>query len=114
MDIFAKAKQLRRRATKAERILWSTLSNKQLFDYKFRSQAVIEYKYIADFYCAKKKLIIEIDGDVHLLPEVAENDRKRTLILKSAGYEVIRFTNKQVLNHISFVQQKILEQLDRM
>lgn len=93
--IFANAKQLRNNPTNAELKLWMYLRTKPL-DYKFRRQHPIR-NFIADFYCHKKKLIIEVDGSIHRLPEVALNDLERTNTLQSEGIKIIRFTNKQVL-----------------
>jgi cyclase len=93
--IFANAKQLRNNPTNAELKLWMYLRTKPL-DYKFRRQHPIR-NFIADFYCHKKKLIIEVDGNIHRLPEVALSDLERTNTLQSEGIKIIRFTNKQVL-----------------
>ena len=61
---FEKAKALRMRETKSEKILWDKLKNNQLDGLKFRRQHPISL-YIADFYCHKFKLIIELDGKYH-------------------------------------------------
>lgn len=114
MDLYLIAKELRRNATKAERILWKHLSNRKLNDYKFRSQAVIAGQYIADFYCAQKRLIIEVDGGIHFEKRLKENDHYRTLVLKSHGYYVLRFGNDEVLNETEFVLIQILRSIDQI
>lgn len=73
--IFKNAEALRYNPTQAELILWGHLSGKQL-GAKFRRQHPLGI-YIADFYCHQHKLIIELDGSIHNLPEVALNDKIR-------------------------------------
>ena len=68
----------------------------------FRRQHPI-WRFIADFYCASARLIIEIDGDTHAEPGQLEYDAARTNWLETRGYRVIRFTNAQVLNELGAV-----------
>ena len=70
---FVLAKQLREKMTQAELLMWDKLKNKKFKGYKFRRQHIIN-QYIADFVCLSKKLIIEIDGLIHQLPENIESD----------------------------------------
>ena len=68
--------------------------------------------YIVDFFCAKAKLVIEIDGDVHANPEQAERDAERTQWLnEQKDYCVIRFWNNAVLHNIDIVLGAIVEEL---
>ena len=90
------ALQHRAKATKAEEKLWELLKSKQLEGYKFRRQHIID-KYITDIVCLDKRLIIEIDGLVHQLPENIESDKIRTKSLEERGFNVIRFSNEEVL-----------------
>ncbi len=96
------AKQNKHNPTKAESILWESLRAKQLGEYKFRRQHIIS-QYIADFICIKKQLIIEVDGKIHQHPENAESDAVRAEALKELGFEVLRFTNEEVINDLSKV-----------
>ncbi len=73
---------------------------------KFRRQHPIGI-YIADFYCHKLKLIIEIDGSVHNVKEVKENDLKRESDLKEWGNIIIRFTNDRVFKSLDIVLAEI-------
>ncbi|MCC6838167.1 MAG: DUF559 domain-containing protein, partial [Bacteroidia bacterium] len=82
--------------TEAENALWNLLKGKKLENYKFRRQHIIG-KYIADFVCLSQKLVIEIDGLIHQLPDNIESDAQRTSWLEEKGYTVIRFTNDEVL-----------------
>ena len=92
--IFANAKKLRNEPTASEIIFWSLL--KQHFPvYRFKRQHPIS-QYIADFYCHKLKLVIEIDGAFHLSDESKINDKIRDEFMQSLGLEIIRFTNQEV------------------
>ena len=73
---------------------------------RFRRQPGID-KYIVDFYCASEKLIIELDGDIHLDPDRIESDAIRSKTLDGYGYRVIRFNNREVFMHIDKVLLKI-------
>ena len=86
----ASAKELRQNMTDAEKLLWSKLRNRQLYNFKFRRQQPIGI-FIADFYCAKAKLVIELDGHAHA--DKVEYDLERTRWLNSVGYMVLRFWN---------------------
>jgi 5-methyltetrahydrofolate--homocysteine methyltransferase len=96
--------------TKAELVLWELLRNKQLENFKFRRQHIIG-QYIADFVCLTHKLIIEVDGKTHQVPENKEADEIRTNWLESQGFKVIRFTNEQVLSDPENVLSEILKAL---
>ena len=98
---------MRNKPTDAERFLWEALSGKKLEGYKFRRQHIIG-NYIADFICLKENLIIEIDGLFHQLPENKTNDEERTKWLNSEGFQVIRFTNNEVLFGLDKVLDKIV------
>jgi 5-methyltetrahydrofolate--homocysteine methyltransferase len=104
------AKKMRNQPTEAEKILWNVLSNKGLDGFKFRRQHIIG-SYIADFICLKKNLIIEVDGSIHQLPENKASDIERTSWLNSEGYQVIRFTNNEVLYKLDQVLVNISETL---
>ena len=101
------AEEHRAKPTTAELILWKFLKSKQLEGYKFRRQHIIG-QYIVDFVCLSKMLVIEIDGLIHQLPENKESDEIRTNWLNTHGFEVIRFTNDEVIQETKKVLQKIL------
>jgi len=96
-------KNLKDHQTKAELVLWEYLRNKKT-GHKIRRQHVID-DFIADFVCLSKKVIIEIDGEIHKFRQ--EKDNLRTIRLNTLGYEVIRFTNDEVFNDPGQVAQKI-------
>jgi len=103
---FDHAQELRQRQTKAEKILWSHLRNRQLRGKKFRRQHPIAH-YIADFYCHECKLVIELDGNFHRKKKVKEYDQARTALLNALGISVLRFWNKEVINDVLTVLSKI-------
>lgn len=103
--LFDYAKQLRKTMTAAEMLLWGHLK-KGIEGYKFRRQHPLA-SYIADLYCHKLRLIIEVDGNIHDKLEVREYDLLREQELKQLGYSIIRFTNEEVLNNVQSVIQKI-------
>jgi very-short-patch-repair endonuclease len=100
-----RAKELRKKATPAERVLWERLRGRQLGGFKFRRQAPMG-RFIADFYCAERKLIVELDGGIHDFQ--LEADQLRTEEMESFGYRVIRFKNEQVEKDIESVLNSIL------
>jgi very-short-patch-repair endonuclease len=67
-------------------------------------------RFIADFYCAKAKVCIEIDGDTHAEADQAEYDAERTRLLEQYGYRVIRFANAEVMDNLDGVLRKIKEE----
>ncbi len=87
------AKNLRKNATPQENHLWYDFLSK--YEVRFQRQKAID-NFIADFYCHKAKLIIEIDGSQHYEEENRRNDEIRTEILEGYDLKVIRFTNRQI------------------
>jgi very-short-patch-repair endonuclease len=96
--------------TKAETILWEALRGKKLEGYKFRRQHIIS-RYIVDLVCLSKQLVIEIDGSIHQLPENQESDAERTIALNKLGFDVLRFTNDEVITDLPKVLDIIEEKL---
>lgn len=100
------ARTLRKQTTDAERELWKHLKAKQVERFKFRRQQPIG-KYVVDFACFEKSIIIEADGGQH----AEENkDFERDEWLKSQGFKVIRFWNNDILGNIEGVMETIREQ----
>ncbi|CAM5483903.1 endonuclease domain-containing protein [Rhodanobacter lindaniclasticus] len=98
------AKSLRAAGTDAEIRLWYHLRAKWLAGLKFRRQHPIP-PYVADFYCEKLKLVIELDGSQH----DEQSDMARTQALQRQGLFVLRFRGNQVLQQIEAVFEAILE-----
>jgi very-short-patch-repair endonuclease len=108
-DLQPLAVKLRKNMTKAEACLWKyTLKNKQLRGHQFRRQRPVLH-YIADFLCKELMLIIEIDGITHDTEKALVKDQHREAALKLAGFEVIRFTDQEILENITGVSDKLLK-----
>jgi len=101
-DLIPRAQDMRGSMTPQEQHLWFGFLRG--YPVRFRRQAVI-YHYIADFYCSKAKLIIEVDGGQHLKPGVVEYDRIRTETLEQLDLLVLRFTNEEVEQHFDSVRK---------
>ena len=110
--IFSNARELRNKLTPAEQIFWLRLKEK-FPEYKFRKQHPISI-YIADFYCDKLKLVIEIDGSIHDSEEAKLNDKRRQQDLEDLNLTVIRFTNDQVKNEIESVIEIISSTIKKL
>jgi very-short-patch-repair endonuclease len=104
------ARKLLKNPTDAERKLWMLLRYKQLDGFRFRRQQPIG-AYIADFFCASEKLVIEADGEQHGEDVNVEKDRQRTAWLSAHGYRVLRFSNREILKTPSIVIEAIYREL---
>jgi lysyl-tRNA synthetase class 2 len=105
------ARRLRRTQTDAERVLWFRLRDRRLNGWKFRRQVPID-RYVADFCCRDAHLIIELDGGQHAV--ATERDAKRTAVLETCGYHVMRFWNNDVLKNTDGVLEAISEVLEQL
>jgi very-short-patch-repair endonuclease len=107
-----RARELRQKMTEEEITLWEKLRNRRFFNLKFLRQHPVIYDtfygepmfFIADFYCAEKKVIIEVDGKIHEFRK--EMDNKRDEILRSMTFNVLRIRNEEFRN-IEVVMDKI-------
>jgi very-short-patch-repair endonuclease len=101
-----RAQEMRRHVTEAEACLWAALRRKQLKGLRFRAQHPVG-PFILDFYCAARKLVVEVDGPSH--DSRSEQDAIRTAHLEAYGYRVLRFSNAEVLNDLESVLARITE-----
>ncbi|WP_020468932.1 endonuclease domain-containing protein [Zavarzinella formosa] len=101
-----RARQLRQEMTAEEELLWECLRKNRLNGLHFRRQQVL-HGFIADFYCHRAKLIVEIDGSVH--DHRQKYDAERDRILDSFGFDTLRFTNQQVRHELDGVLKMIVE-----
>jgi len=102
--------RLKLEMTQAEKILWEELRNKKL-GVKFRRQHIIDC-YIPDFASLSIKLIIEVDGKIHL--KRRKEDKERTGRLEMLGYKVIRFRNEEVENDLEKVLTEISLNIEKL
>jgi very-short-patch-repair endonuclease len=106
-------RQLRNNQTRAEKILWEEIRKRNVGGEKFLRQFPIfiiqglgrKTYYIADFYCAKHKLVIEVDGPIHLLKR--EYDNNRDIVMKEWEFSILRFDNDEVIENLNNVVRKI-------
>ena len=103
------ARKNRHKATQAEQKLWEFLRRQQL-GVSFRRQHIIGM-FIADFVCLSKKLIVETDGGYHGYPEQRNSDEERARWLTENGYQILHFTNEEVLYDIDKVIATIKDKL---
>jgi very-short-patch-repair endonuclease len=115
-EVTATARRLRKCQTTAESLLWQKLRNRRFLEIKFVRQHPIRFTmegrerfFIADFFCFEKKLIIEVDGDIHLKQK--EHDQFRDLVLQQLGFRVLHVTNKMIMDEIDFFLCTILSPL---
>ena len=104
-QIFQYAEVLRKNMTEAEKTIWERVCKNQL-GVRIRRQHPV-WKFIADFYCHELKLIIEIDGNIHLTSDKKEYDISRNITLNDFGIQIIRFNNDQVIKETDRVIEEI-------
>lgn len=111
------SRELRRNMTESEKLLWRRLRARKLW-IKFLRQHPIHVLtedswharcVIVDFYCHDHKLIIELDGSVHDIPEVLELDIHKEKLLKNQGFQILRFKNSDIHQNIDNVLNIIQE-----
>ncbi len=104
------SRENRKNQTEGEKRLWEELRNSNL-GFKFRRQHAIQ-KFIADFVCLSKGLVVEVDGEIH--NDQKEYDEYRTQFLREYNFEVIRFTNDEVLSNTLEVKKAISAKLSSL
>ena len=104
--IVKRAKKLRQDGSLVERILWRHLrENRTHSEFKFRYQHPLS-KYIVDFVCLPAKLVIEIDGLSH--DSASQDDQIRQEYIEQLGYQVLRFSNQDIMNDVNSVAETIV------
>ena len=104
-----RARELRRNSTDAERRLWRALRDRQFAAHKFRRQHPIG-RFFVDFVCLDRMLIIEVDGGQHY--DNPEDDAARTAWLHGEGFEVLRFSDREMLTELESVKTEIWRVLE--
>ena len=107
-----RCRELRQKQTPAEVVFWEQVRNKKFNGLKFYRQYPLffdylgkETFYIADFYCHSRKIVIEIDGEIHRYK--AEQDKLRSEIINMLGIKLLRFKNERILNDVDRVLKRI-------
>ena len=107
--LVSNARTLRKNMTPEEKHLWYDFLKR--LPYNVRRQHNIE-NYIVDFYIAERKIVIEIDGRQHSLPEHKEADEQRATVLATWGISVLRYSNDSIRNNFNTVTEDILRRLE--
>ena len=106
--LVSNAQALRKNMTPEEKHLWYDFLKR--LPMNVRRQHNIE-NYIVDFYIAEKKVVIEVDGRQHLLPEHKQADEQRDAVLATWGISVLRYSNDSIQNNFSAVTADILQHI---
>jgi len=113
-DVMVKiARDLRKKETSAEKIMWQALRSRRLNNLKFRRQhPIANTAFVADFLCYEARLIIEVDGEIHKVQQT--EDEWRQSAIEAEGYTVLRFTNAQVKTDLASVLTIIARTADTL
>jgi very-short-patch-repair endonuclease len=104
------SRNLRKHMIEAEQRVWSKIRGKQLKGVQFYRQKIIG-NFIADFYCAKAALVVELDGGQHYSAEGKEHDRVRNDYMTGIGIKVLRFSDREVFDNLEGVVEEIWRHL---
>lgn len=104
------AREMRKKQTPAEDMFWELVRDRRFMNLKFRRQHQIG-NYVVDFFCLEKKLIAELDGEVHNTTERQRIDKKRDNYLNSLGFKILRFPNNELLRYPENVLEKIASEI---
>jgi very-short-patch-repair endonuclease len=104
----ARARELRRDETESEKAAWRLLRTLRFKGFKFRRQCAVG-RYIVDFCCPQRHLIVELDGSVHAQPSQTRRDASRDAELKPMGYTVTRLPNGIVMEAPELFVGKVLD-----
>lgn len=104
--VYEVCRQLRLEHTTAKRVLWEVRRGGRLHGFRFRRQHPLG-RYVADFYCSRARLVVEVDGTVHNMRAQQEYDRVRDEEIAARGLRCLRFTNADVFDRIEHVVSTI-------
>jgi ATP-dependent helicase HrpA/adenine-specific DNA-methyltransferase len=105
-----RARQLRKKETWAEKLMWSWLRGRRFSGYKFRRQHPIGIYYL-DFFCEEADLNVELDGSQHGFPDQRKHDTEREKFLKSRGIKTLRFWNSHLQRNAQSIRDTIFNDL---
>jgi very-short-patch-repair endonuclease len=101
-----RARELRRKQTPTESLMWELLRDRRFMGLKFRRQHQVG-DYLVDFYCDERKLALELDGPAHSDPAQMKHDKTRDAYLTAIGLTVLRFQNDDLIGDTEQVLQRI-------
>ena len=113
--LIPRAKELRKDMTRQEKHLWYDFLCK--YPVRFQRQKTID-NYIADFFCHRARLVLELDGSQHYTESGIVHDRVRTNVLKTFKLEVLRFSNRDIDENFysvcTAIDQKVKQRLQEL
>ncbi len=109
-DIQHTRSALRKRMTAPELVFWTAVRARKLNGYKFRRQYSVG-RYVVDFYCAEKRIGIEIDGDSHFTEDQKKYDEVRKEFISELGIQLLRYTNEEIMKNLSGVLEDVSNHL---
>lgn len=112
-QLFIRAREMRKNPTEAEKKLWNKLQKFRKKGFIFRRQHPIDI-FIADFYCHKLKIIIEVDGEIHEKEDAKDYDDGRSAELENYGMKILRFKNSEVLTNLENVLLVINDSISKI
>ncbi|MBD3244658.1 MAG: DUF559 domain-containing protein [Candidatus Moranbacteria bacterium] len=107
-NLVRESRLMRKNQTKAEKEIWGKVLSRKQTGYKFRRQKPIN-RFIVDFYCKQLLLIIEIDGKDHEYKK--DYDKEREAYLKKMGFEIIRYTNEEIIDNLKEIKENLYDKL---
>jgi very-short-patch-repair endonuclease len=110
MAAIAIARQLRKKETWAEKLMWRWLRDRRFSGYKFRRQHPVGIYYL-DFFCEEAELNVELDGSQHGFPDQRKHDAEREKFLQSRGIMTLRFWNSQLHRNAQTIRHTIFKEL---
>ncbi|HEV2330045.1 MAG TPA: endonuclease domain-containing protein [Verrucomicrobiae bacterium] len=105
-----RARQLRKKETWAEKLMWRWLRDRRFSNYKFRRQHPLG-NYCVDFFCKEARLAIELDGRRHGFPDAQRHDAERDKFLQSLGIKTLRFWNSHLKRNGQSIRDTIFHEL---
>ena len=105
-----RARQLRKKETWAEKLMWRWLRDRRFSGYKFRRQHPVG-DYVLDFFCEEARLSVELDGSQHGFPDQCKHDTDREAFLKSRGIKTLRFWNSHLRRDAQSIRDRIFNEL---
>ncbi len=110
MAVIERARQLRKKETWAEKLVWRWLRDRRFSGYKFRRQHPIGIYYL-DFFCEEAELNVELDGSQHGFPDQRKHDAEREKFLQSRSIKTLRFWNSHLRRNAQCIRDTIFNEL---
>jgi very-short-patch-repair endonuclease len=110
------ARKLRKNTTASEKIFWEAVRRKQLNGLRFLRQYRIHIQnrfFVADFACPSHRLVVELDGSIHLVEHIQKVDEERQNLIESLGWKFLRFKNAEIYGSLPWCLERIVDFCDK-